>query len=158
MGLGFITRITKWYQIHAFGIILVQVAIVIIWTWLRVKSLWFPQLYTSITSPHLRVRATWIRTCWGDNNRIFRPMFEWNVGSIILTIIGWKGIEVLNVCKWCIECKYICKENKRIIKDDKLQTLGISFSIPSGVATVGGGVHRAPKCLATTTLCGLRAR
>ena len=32
-----------------------------------------------------------------------------------------------------------CKGNKRIIKDDKLQTLGISFSIPSGVATVGGG-------------------
>ena len=40
----------------------------------------------------------------------------------------------------CSECKYICKGNKRIIKDDKLQTLGISFSIPSGVATVGGGV------------------
>ena len=39
----------------------------------------------------------------------------------------------------CSEYKYICKENKRIIKDDKLQTLGISFSIPSGVATVGGG-------------------
>ena len=42
----------------------------------------------------------------------------------------------------CSECKYICKENDRIIKDDKLQTLGISFSIPSGVATVGGGVQR----------------
>ena len=41
---------------------------------------------------------------------------------------------------------YICKGNKRIIKDDKLQTLGISFSIPSGVATIGGGVQRAPKC------------
>ena len=40
----------------------------------------------------------------------------------------------------CSECKYICKGNKRIIKDDKLQTLGISFSIPSGVATVGGVV------------------
>ena len=38
----------------------------------------------------------------------------------------------------CSECRYICKGNKRIIKDDKLQTLGISFSIPSGVATVGG--------------------
>ena len=58
----------------------------------------------------------------------------------------------------CSECKYICKGNKRIIKDDKLQTLGISFSIPSGVATVGGGVPRSPKCLATTALCGLRAR
>ena len=52
----------------------------------------------------------------------------------------------------------ICKGNKRIIKDDNLQTLGISFSIPSGVATVGGGVRRAPKCTATTALCGLRAR
>ena len=41
----------------------------------------------------------------------------------------------------CSECKNICKENKRIIKDDKLQTLGISFSIPNGVATVGGGVR-----------------
>ena len=51
-----------------------------------------------------------------------------------------KGTEVLNVCNKCSECKYICKGNKRIIKDDKLQTLGISFSIPSGVATVGGGV------------------
>ena len=50
-----------------------------------------------------------------------------------------KGTEVFNVCKKCSECKYICKENKRILKDDKLQTLGISFSIPSGVATVGGG-------------------
>ena len=30
----------------------------------------------------------------------------------------------------CSECIYICKGNKRIIKDDKLQTLGISFSIP----------------------------
>ena len=39
----------------------------------------------------------------------------------------------------CSECKYICKGDKRIIKDDKLQTLEISFSIPSGVATVGGG-------------------
>ena len=39
---------------------------------------------------------------------------------------------MLNVCKRCSECKYICKENKRIIKADKLQTLGISFSIPSG--------------------------
>ena len=58
----------------------------------------------------------------------------------------------------CSECKYICKGNKRIIKDDKLQTLGISFSIPSGVATVGGGVRRAPKCLATTVLCGLKTR
>ena len=38
------------------------------------------------------------------------------------------------------EYKYICKGNKRIIKDDKLQTLGISFSIPSGVTTIGGGV------------------
>ena len=28
------------------------------------------------------------------------------------------------------ECRYICKGNKRIIKDDKLQTLGISFSTP----------------------------
>ena len=45
------------------------------------------------------------------------------------------------MCKRCSECKYICKGNKRIIKDDKLQTLGISFSIPSGVATVGGGVR-----------------
>ena len=53
----------------------------------------------------------------------------------------------------------IYKGNKRIIKDDKLQTLGISFSIPSGVATVGGGgVTRVPKYSATTTLCGLRAR
>ena len=41
---------------------------------------------------------------------------------------------------------YICKGNKIIIKDDKLQTLGISFSIPNGVATIGGGVHRARKC------------
>ena len=57
----------------------------------------------------------------------------------------------------CSECEYKCKENKRIIKDDKLQTLGISFSIPSGVATVGGGVQRAPKCLATTALCGRKA-
>ena len=59
----------------------------------------------------------------------------------------------------CSECKYICKENKRIIKDDKLQTLGISFSIPSGVAIVGGGVYAsAPKYSATTALGGLRAR
>ena len=42
------------------------------------------------------------------------------------------------MCKGCSEYKYICKENKRIIKDDKLQTLGISFSIPSAVATIGG--------------------
>ena len=40
----------------------------------------------------------------------------------------------------CSECKYICKGNKRVIKDDKLQTLGISFSIPSWIVTVGGGV------------------
>ena len=40
----------------------------------------------------------------------------------------------------------ICKGNKTIIKNDKLQTLAISFSILSGVATVGGGVQRAPKC------------
>ena len=53
---------------------------------------------------------------------------------------------MLNVCKRCSECKYICKGNKRIIKDYKLQTLGIIFSIPSGVATIGGGVQRAPKC------------
>ena len=26
------------------------------------------------------------------------------------------------------------------------KTLGISFSIPSGVTTVGGGVQRVPKC------------
>ena len=45
----------------------------------------------------------------------------------------------------CSECRYICKGNKIIIKDNKFQTLGISFSIPSGVATVGGGVQRAPK-------------
>ena len=40
----------------------------------------------------------------------------------------------------CSECEYICKGNKRIINDDKLQTLGISFFIPSGVVTVGGRV------------------
>ena len=158
MGLGFIKRITKWYQIHPFGTNLVEVAIVIIWAWSRVKSWRFPQLYTSITSPHSRVHATRISMCWGDNNRIFRPRFEWNVGSVILTIIDYKGTEVLNMCKRYSECKNICKGNKRIIKDDKLQTLGISFSIPSGVATIGGGVRCAPKCLATTTLCGLRAR
>ena len=45
-----------------------------------------------------------------------------------------------NVCKGYSECKYIYKENKRLIKDDKLQTLGISFSIPSGVTIIGGGV------------------
>ena len=39
----------------------------------------------------------------------------------------------------CSECRYICKGNKRIIKDDKLQILGISFSIPNGVATIGSG-------------------
>ena len=39
------------------------------------------------------------------------------------------------------ECRYICKGNKRIIKDDKLQTLEISFSIPNLVATVDGGVR-----------------
>ena len=55
--------------------------------------------------------------------------------------------------KKCSECKYICKGNKRIIKDDKLQTLGISFSIPSGVVTVGGGgFTHAPKYSATTVL------
>ena len=59
----------------------------------------------------------------------------------------------------CSECKYICKKNKRIIKEDKLQTLEISFSIPSGVAPVGGGVFtRAPNYSATTALCGLSAR
>ena len=47
--------------------------------------------------------------------------------------------EVVNVCEGVVDAN-ICKENKRIIKDDKLQTLGISFSIPSGVTTVGGGV------------------
>ena len=47
--------------------------------------------------------------------------------------------EVLNVCEGVVNAN-ICKGNKRIIKDDKSQTLGISFSIPSGVATVGGGV------------------
>ena len=47
------------------------------------------------------------------------------------------------MCKEYSECKYICKGNKRIIEDDKLQTLGISFSIPSGVATVGGGGFNA---------------
>ena len=57
-----------------------------------------------------------------------------------MIIIGLIGTEVLIVCKKCSECKYICKGNKRIIKDDKLQTLGISFSIPSIVATVGSGV------------------
>ena len=46
----------------------------------------------------------------------------------------------------CSEYKYICKGNKGIIKDDKLQTLEISFSIPSGVTTIGGGVQRTPKC------------
>ena len=45
------------------------------------------------------------------------------------------------MCKGVVNANiYICKGNKRIIKDDKLQTLGISFSIPSGVATVGGDV------------------
>ena len=87
-GLRFYSRITKWHQIHAFGTNLVEVAIVIIWAWSRVKSWRFPQRYTSITSPHSRVRATWIGTCWGDNNRISRPRFEWNVGSDILIIIG----------------------------------------------------------------------
>ena len=38
MGLGFIIRITKWYQIYAFGTILVEVAIVITWAWSRVKA------------------------------------------------------------------------------------------------------------------------
>ena len=65
---------------------------------------------------------------------------------------------MLNVCKGVVNANIYAKEIKRIIKDDKLQTLGISFSIPSGVATVGGGVQRAPKCLATTALCGLKAR
>ena len=46
---------------------------------------------------------------------------------------------MLNVCKGAVNAN-ICKENKRIIKDNKLQTLEISFSIPNGVATVGGGV------------------
>ena len=46
---------------------------------------------------------------------------------------------MLNVCKGVVNANIYAKENKRIIKDDKLQTLGISFSIPSGVATVGGG-------------------
>ena len=64
---------------------------------------------------------------------------------------------MLNVCKGVVNAN-ICKGNKRIIKDDKLQTLGISFSIPSGVTTVGGGVRRAPKYSAIMTLCGLRAR
>ena len=47
---------------------------------------------------------------------------------------------MLNVCKSVVNANIYAKENKRIIKDDKLQTLGISFSIPSGVTTVGGGV------------------
>ena len=42
-----------------------------------------------------------------------------------------------NVCKGVVNANIYAKE---IIKDDKLQTLGISFSIPSGVAIVGDGV------------------
>ena len=56
----------------------------------------------------------------------------------------------------CSECKNICKGNKKIIKDDKLQTLGISLSIPSGVATVGGGVGHARKCWQPRHCAGLR--
>ena len=43
------------------------------------------------------------------------------------------------MCKDVVNANIYAKKIKRIIKDDKLQTLGISFSIPSGVATVGGG-------------------
>ena len=62
------------------------------------------------------------------------------------------------MCKKYSECRYICKGNKIIIKDDKLQTLGISFSIPSGVATVGGGVlKRARPSIRRPRYCaGLR--
>ena len=39
----------------------------------------------------------------------------------------------------------------------KHKTLELVSLFPSGVATVGGEVQRAPKCLATTVLCGLEA-
>ena len=39
----------------------------------------------------------------------------------------------------------------------KYKILRISFFIPSGVTTVGGGVQRAPKYSVTTALCGLNA-
>ena len=65
---------------------------------------------------------------------------------------------MLNVCKGVVNANIYAKDIKRIIKDDKLQILGISFSIPSGVATVGGRVYaRAPKYSATMALCELRA-
>ena len=65
---------------------------------------------------------------------------------------------MLNVCKGAVNANIYAKETKDI-KDDKLQILGISFSIPSGVATIGGGgVTCAPKYSGTTVLCGLKAR
>ena len=48
--------------------------------------------------------------------------------------------------KGVVNANIYAKEIKIIINDDKLQTLGISFSIPIGVTTIGGGVQRAPKC------------
>ena len=64
---------------------------------------------------------------------------------------------MLDVCKGVVNAN-ICKGNKRIIKDDKLKTLGISFSIPSGSRHCRRWGSARVQVLATTALCGLRAR
>ena len=52
MGLGFITRITKWYQIHAFGTILVEVAIYHYMSLVKGKKLTVPTaIYLHYVSP-----------------------------------------------------------------------------------------------------------
>ena len=48
---------------------------------------------------------------------------------------------MLNVCKGVMNANIYAKEIKKIIKENKLQTLGISFFIPSEVTTIGGGVR-----------------